>query len=624
MTELIIEDKYRVDLNDKFSVKLTEENTYFTKSSKYTYDIEIPLKGNANNQKIFGFLNRIDVTKTTDTMKARIVADNRTIINGTAIITESSADNIKIQIVSGTAELNFISKNENVYIDELTLGYITKADGTAFATDTELINYANALSDTDRMKFLFGLYGDTNAVFYTVYKPSTGGYYNNLIRKSKDGEAAETCSFLGLATIITGAIFDESFGDYKDPEGTIVAQPYLCYIIRRIMEVLGYTMIQNVIENTVLKNVFIANGEHITDFGQCLPHWTVSDFLTYMENFLGVTFIFDDVAKTVNILSRDSFFDALNVEQITTYEDEYSVSTDKDETKDITDSNIKYSFNAKDNWLQLDDEIMQNVEVKKFDNYKILTSYWQELSDTEKQNYIYETGGVQYINIVEQITDTTTQNSLKEVNNYRNLVRNSSDNSSVLELKVVPVEMVKGKTTIVDGKSTKVGKYTWGAEFPVIPVMNPSTYTYVEQLQSVQKMIEGETSDTGDKQLTMEVAMNDAQLMYIMTAQSIQTSYPYPFVLTNDLGKGELNRGFSFELNKVDGKTTMYDIVFGKLNKVETKSEYCIKFTTKEMPDVSKRFIIANKAFMCEKIEYKIDAKGISDEKTGYFYEAKL
>jgi hypothetical protein len=197
---------------------------------------------------------------------------------------------------------------------------------------------------------------------------------------------------------------------------------------------------------------------------------------------------------------------------------------------------------------------------------------------------------------------------LKEVNQFRNLVRNESSESSSIELKIVPVAMMLAHQ-IWDNH--QIERFD-------CPVMAPSDFSYDTASINMQNLIEG-NGGTEKSQDIIEVAMNDG-IQQLVTAN--RRKYPYPFVRTFDELKGENNRGFSFELNEVYGRTTMYDAVFGLLNKVNTKSEYCIKFISDKMSDVMKRFIINNKAFICEKIEYKIDAKGIAKEKTGYFYEA--
>lgn len=625
MTELFINNQ-RVDLNDKMSIKLTDENTYFTKSSKYTYDIEIPLKGNPNNIRIFGSIHRLDVTKSVKSMPAKLRADNRTIIDGLATVTSISESTIKIQIIAGTAAMNFISKNEKTYIDELKLGYLRKDNTLAITNDAALFNYTKNMTDAQREKYMFGQYGETNCVFFPVYKESNKGYYNNIIRARFDGEDDSKPYHLVFAETLWTFLLDEEhkFWEFmKSAEGTVAAQPYVCFIIRKIFDALGYSVTVNEIESSVLKNVFIANGAHITDFAQCLPHWTVSEFMTYVENFFGVVFRLDDTTKIVEIKSRDTFYNGTNTEIIEDVEDEYSVSSDANESKDITDSNIKYTFNNADPYKQIDEDIIKDITKKTFTSYDELYSYWYKLASDNKPNYLYEAAGKQYMNFATKDDDgNVTSNKLIEVNQYRALVRNESENSNELELKISPVEMMVGFFLFYDGQNTKIDKWTCNFENPPIPVMVPTVSTYVEQVQSLQDMIEGSKTETSERNSIMEVAMNDGIFQNVTSPAGVKTTFPWPFVLTDDLIRGSYNRGFSFELNKVDGRKTMYDAVFGQLNTLNTKSEYCIKFVTKKMPDVMKRFVINNRAFIAEKIEYKIDAKGVNEEKTGYFYEA--
>ena len=62
MVELFIDNK-RVVLPANLSIKLTDENPILTESGKYSFDIELPLRGCAQNLKVFGPLDRFDVSK---------------------------------------------------------------------------------------------------------------------------------------------------------------------------------------------------------------------------------------------------------------------------------------------------------------------------------------------------------------------------------------------------------------------------------------------------------------------------------------------------------------------------------------------------------------------------------
>ena len=117
--------------------------------------------------------------------------------------------------------------------------------------------------------------------------------------------------------------------------------------------------------------------------------------------------------------------------------------------------------------------------------------------------------------------------------------------------------------------------------------------------------------------------MNDGVLQHVQKDDgSASQVFPWPFILTNDLLNGIKNRGFSFELNKVDGRTTMFDVVYNETTTVNTQCENVIQFITDKMYDPMSLFVIHNKAYLCKQIEYQLEGHGIKSVKTGYFYEA--
>lgn len=59
MTELYIDGQLAA-LPEGFNITFTSENPYFTRSSNYSLDIELPMPA---NHAIFKHVNRLDVTK---------------------------------------------------------------------------------------------------------------------------------------------------------------------------------------------------------------------------------------------------------------------------------------------------------------------------------------------------------------------------------------------------------------------------------------------------------------------------------------------------------------------------------------------------------------------------------
>jgi len=604
MTELYINNRL-VELPNNTSIKLLDENPYFTKSSKYTYDVEVPLKGSTNNIRIFGCLHRQDVEKLIVTYKARIISDNHTVIDGTATLTSVTENGIKLQILAGNAEMNFLSKYEKVYIDELTLGYITKPDGTAFKSSKEIIEYESSLNDENNRKFLIGTYAETNYIFMPVKRSDEDYPYNNIgIEYNLVGGGHYRAEFMTQIFIHVGNQWPV-FPGYN-----IAPQPYMCYILRKILEVLGYSVVRNDIESTVMANEFIANDKIITDFSQVLPHWTISEYMTQIERHFGVVFRLNDITRNAEIINRDSYYKEDNDEYINSVEDEYTVTSDADETKDITDSNIKYSFNSVDKYMQIDEDVLKKFDKVVKPTLDELSMYYKSLSDDDKGKHVYEADGIQYYDKVENST-----HSLVECNQYRRLIRDSENDSNDIEIKIVPCEMATGTAYFSYASMSESVAFD-------VPYLSPASSTTVSSTGTLQEEIENTTStDTKD---VLEVAMNDGVWQPIKSGNQVVVgkSFPWPFIMVNDLVNGEVHRGFSYELNKISSRPNMYSFVYGKLNTINTKSEIVYKIVTGKMLDPMKRYIINNKPYICEKIEYKITDKGIDKEKTGYFYEA--
>lgn len=610
MTELFL-NKHIILINESISIKLVDENPYMTQSGKYTYDIEIPLKGNEKNAMIFNNMHRMDVKKEILQKDARLVINGHNVIVGTATITSITDSSVKIQILSGNANVNFLSKNENLYIDELDLGDMVNEEGKPMCGDKTVISYFGKITnESERLKKLFGKYGDTDFVFFPVGNKQNGVVLNNLCLK-KMTTTTETPFWKSFSYSKSMTIGDLDY----NVTGYACAQPYFCTVLKRIFETLGYKIVENQIENTVLKNIFIVNSQVGGSYARLLPHWTLNEFIQQVEYFFGVVLKIDDQTKEIRILLRNSFWKgkAVYLDQII---DEYTVNCDEEETTDISNGNISYDFGSVDKYLKINEDVMEQVEKKVFENYSELSTYYNGLSDEDKKKYVYEAGGIQYI---------YRNGSLSEVNQFRNLERKKNADADI-ELKIVPVEMRTHRTNWEGCDYDDFFKNwypTKGDDFNIV-IMNASEYLLSKDSieGSVEDLIEG-TIESSSKNSLIEVAMNDGLLQHVQKDDGTASQvFPWGFVLTNDLLNGAKNRGFSFELNKIEGRNTMYDVVFNETTKINTQCENVIEFITNKVYDTMSLFVIHNKPYICKQIEYKIDNKGIKSLKTGHFYEA--
>ena len=106
MTTLFLDGKQAI-FKEGQTLKLVREDTYFTKSGTYTYDIVLPVC--PENIAIFGALSRKDISKGVEMKyKALLVVNNRDILNGTATVTNISEEEIRLyRILDVTLKRSF-------------------------------------------------------------------------------------------------------------------------------------------------------------------------------------------------------------------------------------------------------------------------------------------------------------------------------------------------------------------------------------------------------------------------------------------------------------------------------------------------------------------------------------
>lgn len=133
MTELYLQKSggqwQRVYFNTDSGFKMTRENPYFTQSESYTFDVSLPMDI-LENRRFFVNLQRIDRSKLPPAMKCELKIGNRVVLNGSAKVTQVTEQFVKVQLLGGRSEVNFLSEDNGEYIDELPLGTIQRGSNT--------------------------------------------------------------------------------------------------------------------------------------------------------------------------------------------------------------------------------------------------------------------------------------------------------------------------------------------------------------------------------------------------------------------------------------------------------------------------------------------------------------
>lgn len=588
MTELYISGK-QVVLPDDLNITQCFENPYFTRSSNYSLDVELPLSGCSENMDIFGHLNRLDITKQKMLLPAKLIVGARIVLVGSAILLKISDKSVKIQLVSGNAEFNFLTNND-IYIDDLDLGEVPYPP---YALTGDYLPYE------DKPKY-YGSVDRCEAVWLPVL-------YNS-------------------EKLYNDVVYD--FGTNKfHPRpywNSCCVQPYLLTVIKRIVEHFGYRVDQNYINDTFLRDLYIASAVQTNKIAGALPHWTISEFFEELEKFCGVITVIDEREKTVNFLDINTYYDIPVYEYIDEVLAEFETAIqEKGDEKDITTGNIGYDLPSQtdDGYWRLDYDLLEAVQKKDFSTYAEAKAYWESLKSDDKKYWLMTTGNRFYINYRENDKD-----SLREVNVYADLLRNDETTDIDVSLKMVPAKIIPYNI----GVYNTVPDYLFGHKMATL-ILNVPSVCYQSDIQKSQKIaiqeaIEGKQQIEAKRKRkdVMELVFNTGNMYSVNVTYKDQTfpfEYPIPFTDFQQTVPAQLSafaKSSSLSLNDVCVDSVGHRL--RTIKKIHSTVTYTIKFIKRWIPNTRRVFYIQNKKYVCKKIEANITGAGLVVIQQGVFY----
>ncbi len=670
MTTLYLNGK-RAVVDERQALKLVRENTYFTKSGTYTYNISLPIC--PENIAIFGMLSRKDVDKNEVAYNARLVVKNRDVVNGTATVTNISEDEIKVQLLGGNSELNFYNKNENRYIDELPLGTWYDVAGIV-SSDLTMRSMA------ERIRSQFN--SDVSSVgIEAAYKNLCNKIWNENTKEAPVDWVAlpcvnenfdVTCNNFGIKTYSDNNGNSKRCPAINDLDKVYLsAQPYLVQMIERVFNNLGYPVQENCLRNNeFFMHLVIVTANNRSAIARALPHWTVAQFIEEIENLFGVVLLINESTKKTLIKSRGDYFKD-NIVYIDNILDEYSVSMETDETTDIANANIGYA-EVTDVYDRIDDDIREAAKVDTtYDNEADLAYGLQNLVTKLSQDRgngqtstgllkhkgtIFKVCGHSYIielydHVDGQGRTYTNHARTIAIDEFANLINIEGNKDVDIELKICPAKSINDGTVDFYNADGSLS-YTKPCFHLVKPDNTDPAGIENETNIYIAGLISGETEKVDTKEDIMSICLydggmakraetdyNDGYPSSLLTQVENFLFYPAGYIKdqwqANTYTSGGTIQKFAYEslaLN-IDSTyrtvighkytfRTFYSEVFKKLKKIDTQVKYCFKFITDRMDlPVNSTFIIRNKKFVCEKLEYNIKADGVSELVTGYFYE---
>ena len=695
-------DGLQAAVPDKTSIKFTAENPYFTKTSSYTYEIELPLSISANRM-IFGWIDRLDVDISTRTMSARLVVDNRTILVGTAHVTSVSNTSVKVQLLGSEASYNYGNKMAETYINELDLGdWLTTTfpdlypEGTRFSGTTAPIlaierfglgnrpGISGTGSSSPGLSLSYPMGAQPWVAFPVVNSTADIKCNDFAFYEQTEGRR----DFIMKLRSYSGTRVASGRPNDDSPVDSFAVQPYIWFMAEKIAEATGFTLSHDdnyLFKNPFFKRIFIANANNCIECNKCLPHWSVNEWWTEIENTFGVVMTVDYADMSMKLMSRKEYYIDMDRERRFTFInrvlDEYSVEVDDDTQSDISVSNVGFSDFENGREDLLSEFIINNAKFS--DGHPGVSSLLDSInveSGDRKERYratVFRCDdGRQFIYSLDCGADSADRlekadtgsglpdtnggrfefstasgkgEGLAEVNMFRpRMARDESEDVDV-QLRFVPARTVFVDADLYLKYSRHPGavdKDTPVASFQVTAIERPDRGDmewYKDKAGDeidIEAVIAGDEDEQSDSESSTDliyIAIDNPEFdshdvnVKIGESETLQRQFTYPRAIIRERTMGLIgdgvkvtDPGVSLSLIPIEGQTNLASETLTDSVSIDTLNRYCIKFIADSIPDVGSVFNIRNRLFVCEKIEADISVAGLGRMLTGYFYKITL
>lgn len=605
MIKLIIDGKEAV-IKAGTSFKLTRMNPYFEDQGDFTFEVQLPLNGCAENLAIFGALHRAEVGLAgwaNKELPMHLIAPPVNVVGVAKVMTVSEAE-VKVQLLAGKSAVNDFGKDaegKDLYIDELNLGL--KLDNT-----NTPVGYQEPY-DKDHLFVTFPVRdGNGMIVNYPLWSFYVG---------PTDWER-QACKYQNYAV-----------------------QPYLATVINQILKKLGYSQILNVFNQSWLKDVFVANNVQTNNVDDILPHWTVEEFFTELRNAFGVylevkrgTDVLGKSVEYVNLVSLTSHYSGgadVVLEQVT---DELTADIDHDENAKTTkEGNTDYEHESISGILRLPDEVWQHAIIKTFNNESLLRLWVGQNIKTEEEK---STSKWLFVDLNLNRTYAYLKSAkdgkfyLAQVDVFPPLIRNgafykAATNREInTKLRIVPLQMAY--------QNFKCEPYNPNLDQLIgIPILMSYADSVVpdKQTYSVNGAINGNSESTTNETNKLDklyVAFN-SNAAWEKSGEVFPYNVPLGinYLPTEDgfylplTLKTNIRQPFSLRPSLNETACVGYNLEF--MDRIKTAVERQFLFLDDVDVDPTATYVIKGKRYACHKIEVTIDTNGVQPLKRGYFYE---
>lgn len=643
-------------------IKVTYENPFVKDSGSYTYDIAFPMAV-AQNRKVFCNVQRLDVKKTTSTyQECQLYVGNRLVMSGKGTVNSITNDVVKVQIIGGKSRLKYNSNFEKHYIDEIRFPAIELDTGLLNERVVGTFQYYDVnvnLVDGDKKVFWeksdhHTLTKDSQWVFPDLTKDAYVGQKGVCVLSPVEDE---TNGIMANRVFVMGNkdrhdrryLFEKQYAVLLNP----APQPYLMYVLRKVLEHEGYVIKVNELDKEPWNRLVVVSACKTCHIEDALPHWTVYTFIDEVRKLFNASFVFDEISKTVEIRSTNELLS----QDVVTYdcEDEFSTEYEDDGLNNLATSNIEYSFDSSANrqWMEcVSPSVLKRFASKEYASTVAAIEAARAMTAKERRTTLFIVDGNYFVFADMPKNDDPnseeTEEQFTQVGFFNPIVRNESSDD-YQELNISPAAIYKRVSNSSD--DVRWNGYVDYARKVMVVVPSVSNEKEAgfesmevdddgEYYETIQDAIESgeETASAaeGDNE-KMVIAFVGRKVVNVKTGASLTPSsaedsdkrYRWPVLYTDfryfreysgeSSGTLSLNR-FGFHLSPYGDGGVGGGLGFSDAS-IDKNNLFSIKFITDDIPDPSKIYVFRSKRYICSKVELNVAEDGVDKQKTGYFYE---
>lgn len=591
------------------SFDFVAENRLFTGSDSYTLNIEFPLKGCPQNTAIFGHIHIADVEQKAVVFDCEL-RDGSFSKTGIVTITEINETIVKTQFLEGRSALNYQSSFDDIYINELSLGYpstsVSAYNGIPYGMDESPVEDDPdcCTANVENGKYVALPWVNNNS----------GNVQNDII-PNRAGLLYSNCKAYSF-------------------------QPYLRYLVELILDKLGYSYDFSAWKATVYNNIIVCNALpaawDIYNFARALPHWTVTEFFEQLERFLPIEFDINHKTKSVGFAFSGQVVSNIAPVHLTRVIDDYTVEkTSEDESEYKFSTNIQYSDCSHRMWKFYScqwfiDE--RHYDVRRYESYDKLLSAISSLKEfcstdtTPLLNLIFHVTDIDTYFILEIISrkKETYLNGLIQTKRYRYTTRlvpinmfgsvtYNKESDDFTELGFVPAWI--DETDLGDVIFLECNEYneTLDDEEDI----QDDDYLSTRQTSPVNTLTDGEQTEKAEYYDKIYFAY--WQKTRINTNQYYRPIVDY-ITMKSDGWSFYTDQMANFRLNQEFGIRSSNPAELVPNYTIDTLRKYTFKFISSSLPNPRAVFYIRGGKYLCKKLTATFREAGMSQLIKGEFY----